>query len=382
MVLSSTDEGIIRNLLRQAIDWDFLIRTADYHRVVLLLYQTLSRVAPGSVPKAAMGSLRNRFLANAQRNLVLSAELLRVVDLFNKHDVRAIPYKGPILAARLYGDVSLRQCSDLDVIVPVSDVEKAYSLLVANGYRTQNQIRCEELQGIIQNGKDLVLRHDSGIIFELHWSITANPDPIQISPDLLWKNLTAFRIADRTFTIHAPEDLLLILCIHGGKHRWQYLGWLCDIAELIRCYPALNWMQVIENASNLRARRILLLGLLLARDVLGAELPEHVDRAVDTDHVLGELGDEVKGWIFREVPIVLEPGEDQRYYMKLRERRADRFLVALRQAKYYLGLTARDKEILPESAPLLLHIVRPFRLAWEYGLRPFQRFFKALFESW
>jgi len=67
--------------------------------------------------------------------------------------------------------------------------------------------------------------------------------------------------------------------------------------------------------------------------------------------------------------------------MKLREHRSDRLIVAFRQAKYYLGLTERDKAILPRS-PLFLYFIRPFRLAWEYGLQPFRSFFKGLFESW
>src|SRR5262249_24072686 len=154
---------------------------------------------------------------------------------------------------------------------------------------------------------------------------------------------------------------------HGGKHRWEYLVWLCDIAELIRCYPALNWTEAIERATRLRGRRILLLGALLARDILGAELPKAVNRVIDTDRALGQLGDQVKVWVTREEPVALEPDEIPRYFINLRERRADRLLVALKQVKYYLGLTARDKEILPESSPLLLYVVRPFRLARDYG---------------
>ena len=382
MVVSSKGEERIGKLIQQDIDWDFLIRTAHYHRVLPLLYQTLSRIAPDSVPERAMTNLRKRFQANAQRNLFLSAELLQVLDLFEKHHIRAIPYKGPILSAALYGDVSLRQFSDLDVIVTAGDVAKAKTLLISRGYRPEKEISGEELRSVIQTGKDLTLRRDGAITLELHWGITTTPDPIDISPDFLWKNVRTFSIAGRIVSIHAPEDLLLILCVHGGKHRWEYLVWLCDVAELIRSYPALNWTQSIETASNFRARRILLLGLFLARDSFGAELPESINSAIDRDHVLNELGDQVKASLAGQVSPALQLGENQRYYMKLREHRRDRFLVAWKQVKYYLGLTERDKEILPESSPLLLYVVRPFRLAWEYGPRPFRRFFKGLFESW
>src|SRR6476660_7929140 len=76
MVVSSKGEERIRKLIQQEIDWDFLIRTAHYHRVLPLLYQTLCRIAPDSVPERTMTSLRKSFQANAQWNLFMSAELL------------------------------------------------------------------------------------------------------------------------------------------------------------------------------------------------------------------------------------------------------------------------------------------------------------------
>jgi len=328
-----------------------------------------------------MVSLRKRFHANAQRNLFLLAELFQILDLLEEHHIPAIPYKGPILSVVLYGDASLRQFSDLDIIVPSENVLEARTLLVSRGYRHDKEISEKEFRSVIQNTKDLILRRDDRITLELHWGITENPNPIYIRPDFLWKNLKKLTISGRTVTMHAPEDLLFILCVHGGKHCWEYLVWLCDIAELIRCYPKLDWKQAIETASSLRARRILLLGLSLARNALGAEIPDWINATIDGDHVVNELGDQIRACLAGGTPLTLQQGENQRYLMKLREHRSDRFLVAFWQAKHSLGLTERDKEILP-SFPVLLYFIRPFRLAWEYGLRPFRSFFKGLIESW
>ena len=221
-----------------------------------------------------MDRLRTVFHANAKRNLLLTGELLRVVDLLQTHGIRAISYKGPALAAAIYGDISMRQFSDLDIIVPVSDAERAWSLLMSRGYRHATAMSRKEWAALTKTEKDLtLLRDDVGINLELHWSITNEKDPIQIDPQFLWKNLNTVSIAGKTVQIHAPEDLLLILCIHGGKHRWEHLGWLCDIVQIIRSHEDLDWTRVIEQASNLGGRRILFLGLLLARDILGAEVP-------------------------------------------------------------------------------------------------------------
>jgi len=35
--------------------------------------------------------------------------LLKLLDLFENHGIPAVPFKGPVLASSIYGDLSLRQ---------------------------------------------------------------------------------------------------------------------------------------------------------------------------------------------------------------------------------------------------------------------------------
>src|SRR5688572_24047075 len=107
----------LKTLLHQDLGWQRLIQTAGIHGVLPLLYRSLSRNAPGLVPKAILERLRENFRSNVQRNLFLTAELLKLLDLFAAHRIDAVPFKGPVLAAAVYKDLSLRQFSDLDVLV-------------------------------------------------------------------------------------------------------------------------------------------------------------------------------------------------------------------------------------------------------------------------
>ena len=111
-------EARIRALLQQAVDWNFLITTAQQHRMLPLVYRTLARIAPNAVPELPMRRLRSAIHQNARRNLFLTAELLQVIDIFRAHEIPCIPYKGPVVASLVYGDISLRQFADLDIIVP------------------------------------------------------------------------------------------------------------------------------------------------------------------------------------------------------------------------------------------------------------------------
>src|SRR5262245_61858455 len=118
----------IGSLVDTAIDWNFLAQTAHEHRVLPLIYRTFADGYSDRVPKHAMERLRKAFYANAKRNLFLTANLLQLLKHFEENNIPAISYKGPILSAALYGEVSMRQFSDLDVIVPKNSVQKATNL--------------------------------------------------------------------------------------------------------------------------------------------------------------------------------------------------------------------------------------------------------------
>ena len=114
----------------------------------------------------------------------------------------------------------------------------------------------------------------------------------------------------------APEDLLLALCIHGSKHLWERLAWICDIAGLIESQQDLNWRQLIARARATGSERMLFMGLRLAVDLIGAQLPTEVETEIKADPVVTSLSGDVVRYLFTPeltpsgIPVFLfqEPG--------------------------------------------------------------------------
>jgi len=318
-----------------------------------------------------MQRLRTAAHTTARRNLRLTSELLQILDALHGLDIRCIPYKGPVLAAMVYGDISLRQFADLDVIVPERDATRALALLSERGYHYAKETE-----------KDVTLRSDeAGIDLELHWAITTTREPVQIPAELVWRDLRTFSVAGRSVLANSYETLLLLQCFHGAKHLWERLGWLCDIAEIVRAQPALEWSRVIEPATALGARKTLFLGLSLARELLGAEPPSDVVRLMQREPGLGALSDQVTGWLRSEHPI--PRGELEHFFVRLQEHSADRVRVGLKQVKAFMAPTTRDTELYPVPTFLtwMLYPLRIVRLVREYGVAPFTRFFGGMFQS-
>ena len=114
----------IQRLLLQGVDWPYLFRMVDQHRVVPIVYQTLSRMSAGTVPKEILDRLQRQYIDNSMQGLLLTAQLIKLVEWLRIHQIYAIPYKGPTLAVAAYGNVSLRQFGDIDILVHQRDYLK------------------------------------------------------------------------------------------------------------------------------------------------------------------------------------------------------------------------------------------------------------------
>lgn len=367
----------LRTETSETLDWNFLIETAHHQRILPLVFRNLD---PHFIPPPSAQRLQRAVAANVKRNLFLTRELIRVVDQFAANGIPNIPYKGPVLASFLHGDPGLREFSDLDLLIPVNQVSRARALLISEGYRPDVEVAYRELPSFIRREKDMkLLREDDGVVLEVHWRITADHDAVRIPSEFLWRQVQPYTFAGRSVQVLDPETLLLVLCVHGARHLWEKLAWLGDIAAIIQ--RPLNWDRVIDNAIALDCERILALGLSLARELLGVELPPRVEALIDADVGLQPLADEVKAHLFSNATLAPHTGEATRFFIRLRTSRRERLRIAINHMRRYAAPTSRDQEVLPLPASLhwVLYLLRPVRIAREYGLAPLRRFWRGLF---
>jgi len=346
----------IRVLIQEGVDWDRLLRLARQHSVMPLLYQRLSAACPESVPQGLLDRLRGRFQANARRNVFLTKELLRLLSLLEAHGIPAIPLKGPTLAVSAYGDLALRQFSDLDILVPRQDVASAGDLLIAQGYHPRDhQTDAQKIAALQVRFHRQFVRSDEALV-ELHWGLIDWQFSFSFDLDRVWERFETISLLGTEVRSLSPEDLLLFLCVHAAKpgHRWRRLGWICDVAGLLHAHPGLDWGRVMAEAQRLGSERRLLLGLRLAGDLLGTLLPEPVRGRMQSDPVVQMLAAQVCGRLGGSTDN-RHTLEGPRFDLQVMERRRDRARFLLRSA---LTSTA-IKWALRSPVGLL---IRPYRL--------------------
>lgn len=384
--IDAADAERIITLLQENIDWSYLLQMAFRHNLVPLLYRSLVAVAPTTIPETVRAELKEQIQVDIQGNLFLTKELLHLLALFNRHGLLALPYKGPVLAASVYHELALRPFNDLDILVHEQDILPAMDLLVSCGYEIIRPLRIahagKSLQSLWVNqlvekslwAYQLVLWHpDRQVVVELHWRITPKyifPN----SPEQLWEDLKPVRLGGDTVLSFAPENLLWFLCVHGAKHQWRRLNWLCDIAELVRVYPNLKWEQIVAQAAELGLERRLYLGLFLANCLLKTPLPKAIETKIHTTPHVKVLAQKVMERVFdgTEQTAGLSYLEQFAFQLRATDRMADRARYLLHLAKGIDTAATTDRALVKPFSFLSLfsYLRRPLRLAKTYALSP------------
>ncbi len=293
----------IQALVRQPLDWEYTLERATHHNIRPLLDRQLQAIDHRQVPSDILDRLRANFDLNFQQNLRLTLELVKLSRLFAERSIPMLSFKGPVLAQLAYGNLGLRQFIDLDLLVPEADVVRTSHFLSELGY--QSQFTLTDKQQAVYLGlrsEQWFWHEEKQICIDLHWSILPKHYSFTPAPELLWANLDRVEFAKESVATLSPEHHLLFLCAHGAKHNWSRLYWICDLAELLRVKSDLDWLQIQNLAGAFGTQKMLLLGLYLAHDLLGAELPAAILALCDLDLTLPQLADRVRIELFRSPP--------------------------------------------------------------------------------
>lgn len=357
------DHAALGHHLQQITDWDFFFRALNWHHVAGLVYHALKPHADG-LPSFVIDSLRDSNRLISQHNLLLAGEMMRLVRLFDGAEVPVVPLKGPALAASIYSRFSLRPAGDIDFLVHPEDLRAGAETLKASGYEPYTEpSEAVELEAA-QLGREF-FNEERGVVAELHGYFLNTVHQFELEPEAVWTRLGETNLDGRQIPRLSAEDTMLYLCAHGGKHWYERLKWLCDIAELLRSDVEIAWPVLRARAKKLRSERLLWLGCLLSHELLQAPVPPDLVAEARRDRAVPRLARQVTEWFFTE-PFKKEPSIAlYRFHLQMREAWRDRRAYLRHLSRLAVRPTAKDRAFLPLPPGLepLYYAIRPVRLA-------------------
>jgi hypothetical protein len=349
----------ICQLAEKIRDWDSLLGVAEEHRVLPMLYLRLLDVGAG-IPQDAQERLRAGYQHNMFHNLANAAELIRVLETFEHEMIPAMPFKGVVLGASAYRNLTTRPAGDLDLLIHSRHLVQATALIKERGYDLKTQAKpdgtpfgdCFEYH---------FERESDGMVLEIRWRFILTQPRFRrnLGMDWVWPTRRTAIVAGAEVPDLSPEINLLVLCMHGSKHAWSRLIWICDVAQLLISSPGLDWNEVIREAARSGLWRSLALGVLLAHRFADAEIPQAVLRSFESDITACNLTQYIEENLF-DAPGSAAGGFVP-YHIKLLGFK-DR--VRLVMSFDYLRPSEHDRAFLalPQSLYPLYYLIRPFRL--------------------
>jgi hypothetical protein len=346
---------------------------AERHGVVFQLSSAVelqdgARVAP-QLAEALRQSRKNQVLSA----LSLSAELLRVLDLFEPAGLDAVAVKGPTLSLRTYGDSAARRYGDIDLLLRHSEIQRAGEILVAAGF--VGSVSSRQMETGKTPGQYLFRRGDSGVLVELHTERTLRyfPQPVPIE-DFLQRRITV-ALDNRPVPALALEDEFVLISIHGAKHFWERLMWIADIAAVVNRHPEIDWARVRKSAAAVGAERMVRLALFLATHFLRVPVPDEMKREVAADAACPRIAKKIETWLpyAGHEPPALAQRALFRLQMRGRVLAGARYLTRLSLSTTEEDWSSESEdsdESAAKSSSLRESLRRPFRLAKKYRRSP------------
>ncbi len=353
----------LSELVDSSLDWSTVVQQAYSHGIAALVYQSLR--PHSGVPDSVLAKLSARSQQMATQNLRYTQELVSVLEAFSEAGINAIPYRGPMIAMDAYGQVGLREFGDLDFLLRQTDIPAAKAVLEDRGYEPQyllpetSELNRTQEWAYTHLDRDYPFYNpETKTAVELHWRILDQQFPTDIRLDELWDRRTKTTVMNHEIPVLSPEDRLLMLCIHGSRHHWERLEWICDVVGFIDRHE-IDWQLLIERARAHNAERLFLLGPMLAHQLYGTRLPAVVHRAICEDRSLNGLASMVTTRLFDGEP--LGDLELSRFQARTLTRRRDQ----LRLLSFWM-FKPRRAEIEILALPFVLIwvyvLIRPIRL--------------------
>jgi hypothetical protein len=340
-----------------------LIALASQHGILPLVYKTLK-----DLNVEIYTEMKARYMSISQRNMLMSAELIRMMKLLEENTIEALVFKGPVLSQMAYGDITLRQYADLDILVDEKNIMKAGVLLAEHGYTAMAPIAILENKTCLNATNDLgFFNKTNGTVIELHWKLFREKIGQHLGFKQISENKQTVKINGKPLSTLSSEMLVVYLCLHGSKHAWERIEWICDIDRLVRSEVSLDWEKTVHIAQEMDTLTTLYLGLALSHALFRTPLPDHIVSAMQTERI-----ETLMSKTLLLLNGVLMENEGYAKYSAIHMYQMDLLDTKLKKFNHlfstYFGISRNDCQgfPLPSTLKFLYLFIKPFRVLGKY----------------
>jgi hypothetical protein len=345
------------------INWEYFLELAMHHRLYPILYGKLKKTDDNLIPNFVVQELSHSYKMNTFQMLKLSGEMEQLCKTFNENQIQILVLKGPVLAEDLYGDISLRTCGDLDVLVPISQLDNVNKILINQGYQKDDYIQTVLNDWRWRHHHVTYFHPEKRVKIEIHWRL--NPGPGK-EPSFweLWERKRVSSLTSYPVYYLGKEDLFVFLVSHGARHGWSRLRWLVDISQLIK--QKMDWLTLVSLLKKYQYYHVGGQAIVLASQLLATPIMKEMKPLIKGNHSIrlaqGAIFYLEKTVNLHNEPLPADIASYHKHHLFFLMSNKQKFLFIMS----FLYPYPEDAKTLPlpEHLHFLYFLLRPFLWAW------------------
>ena len=288
--MDSRVTSAVADVLRQDLDWDYIIEVSIRHGVSPLFYYGLTHLPPSIeltkyVPARVMDELRTIYHNAQARNRRLYGVVHDMAESFSRVGVPAMGLKDVQLAMEVYPDIGLRPMGDIDILIHKDDYKKVARCMAGLGFKP---LPGPDIPFTLKYAEAHHFHrpHDN-VWVDMQWNACDREWDVYGEGNVaykiatMWAGALPMNVGDAQIFVPKPEDMLFHLCLHLEGHSYSELILFCDIVELLHRYgDQFDWQYLIEIAKKYRTESSIYYVLLLVQRLFWVSLPDSILRAL------------------------------------------------------------------------------------------------------
>lgn len=275
------DSGIA-DLVRSPIDWPLFYHLAAREQAIPVVWKRLQAFDRAAIPAEVAAGLQRFTTVSDFRLLHLEQRLGETLDAFHTAGVDVLLLKGAGLAPTLYGSFAERPMIDLDLLVRAEHADLA--MQTAGETRWKRPVDGDGA-AFYRDHHHHVPLHDgdgTGFTLELHTELVGGGSRFGLDPAAVWAEARGVPWGGRRVIVPGTLHQLLHLSVHlVWSHALGSAGWRTfrDVALILR-RETVDWDALVARCRSARASSCVYWTLRLTQQMVGAEVPGEVLRAI------------------------------------------------------------------------------------------------------
>jgi hypothetical protein len=274
----------IAELISNVTDWRYFTSLAIDHGIAAFVFHNLTLLGHiQELPDDSASLLRNSHMMSMGRNAFHISIIEELIGLLNESDIKTVLLKGLALEKTIYGNIGLRQMTDVDILIHRHDYIKTRSLLMQNGYDSL-PVKSAFHKSIIEwTGKHLPSLMKNGASVDIHLELFGRKS--NNLTELLIERAEKIMIDKKVAYVPDPQLHFLFLVRHLYHHEMNnesQLRLYTDLVVLIdKYYTEIINDDLLKYAMQAGITNILAWKLEPLRDLWGLSFPDWINDFID-----------------------------------------------------------------------------------------------------